>query len=488
MGWGAAPSGSVPLLAWVPAWTPDRLGDAEFRRTFGVSVPYCAGAMANGIASTALVVAMARAGFLGFFGSAGLPVSRVTSAIDTVQAAATRLPVGFDLIHSPQDPRAEQENVDLYLNKGISIIGASAFVGLTAPLVQYRLTGIRRLADGRVVAPNRVFAKVSRAEVADRFLRTPPERLVRALVEAGRIRPEEAALAGSISMADALVAEADSGGHTDRRPLSVLLPLLAAHRAKVAAETGLSGATLIGAAGGLGTPSAVAAAFALGAAFVVTGSVNQATIEADTSPMVRAMLGEADMADTCMAPASDMFEQGAQVQVLQRGTMYGPRAAQLRELWKSYASWSEIPLAERRRVEGGVLRRSFDEVWADCAAFFAERDPGQVERAAREPRHQMALVFRWYLGLSSKWAISGDESRRADVQVWCGPAMGAFNAWAAGSHLADPLARSAVDIAANLMAGAAAISRAHVLRAQGVEPGPEAFDWRPRPLHRRGAF
>ena len=46
-----------------------------------------------------------------------------------------------------------------------------------------------------------------------------------------------------------------------------------------------------------------------------------------------------------------------------------------------------------------------------------------------EAKHRMALVFRWYLGKSSRWAISGESARRADYQIWCGPAMGAFNAW-----------------------------------------------------------
>ena len=36
----------------------------------------------------------------------------------------------------------------------------------------------------------------------------------------------------------------------------------------------------------------------------------------------------------------------------------------------------------------------------------------------------MALVFRWYLGMSSRWAIEGSVERRSDYQIWCGPAQG----------------------------------------------------------------
>jgi len=91
-------------------------------------------------------------------------------------------------------------------------------------------------------------------------------------------------------------------------------------------------------------------------------------------------------------------------------------------------------------------------------------------------------VFRWYLGKSSRWAIAGDTNRRMDYQIWCGPAMGAFNAWAAGSFLADPEARNAVQIARNLLEGAAVVSRAQQLRTAGVPVPAAAFDYRPRVL------
>jgi hypothetical protein len=94
----------------------------------------------------------------------------------------------------------------------------------------------------------------------------------------------------------------------------------------------------------------------------------------------------------------------------------------------------------------------------------------------------MALVFRWYLGRSSRWAIDGDTERRLDYQIWCGPAMGAFNAWVAGSFLEAPERREAVQIARNLLEGAAAITRAQQLRSYGAPVPAAAFDFRPRPL------
>jgi hypothetical protein len=91
----------------------------------------------------------------------------------------------------------------------------------------------------------------------------------------------------------------------------------------------------------------------------------------------------------------------------------------------------------------------------------------QIERANRDPKHQMALVFRWYLGQSSRWANSGEPSRRMDYQIWCGPAMGAFNEWTRGTFLAEPENRRVTTVAYNLLHGAAVVLRLNQLRNQG---------------------
>ena len=93
------------------------------------------------------------------------------------------------------------------------------------------------------------------------------------------------------------------------------------------------------------------------------------------------------------------------------------------------------------------------------------------------------LVFRWYLGLSSRWAIDGQSDRVMDYQIWCGPAMGAFNTWVEGSFLERPEARQVVQIAKNVLEGAARITRAHQLRTYGLAVPESAFLYEPRPLN-----
>ena len=78
--------------------------------------------------------------------------------------------------------------------------------------------------------------------------------------------------------------------------------------------------------------------------------------------------------------------------------------------------------------------------------------------------------------------MSGEPNRRADYQIWCGPAMGAFNRWVKGSYLESPEQRTVVQIALNLMEGAAILTRVHQLRTYGVATAGGLFQYSPRPL------
>jgi PfaD family protein len=341
-------------------------------------------------------------------------------------------------------------------------------MGLTPQIVHYRAAGLVRAGDGAVRAEHRLIAKVSRAEVAESFLRPAPPQMLQALVRDGSITAEQAELAARVPVADDITAEADSGGHTDRRPLVVLLPEFIALRDRIQREQGHGWQVRVGAAGGIGTPMAAAAAFALGAAYVVTGSVNQSCIEAGQSAQAKNLLATAGTSDCVMAPSADMFELGVDVQVLRRGTMFAGRARRLYELYRVHDSIESIPDDERGELEHRVFQRTLSDVWQDCVRFFAERDPEQIRRAEDNPKRRMALIFRWYLGQSSGWSIQGRPERLADYQIWCGPAMGAFNQWAAGTYLATPANRRVLDVARHLMRGAAYTSRVYQLRLAGV--------------------
>ncbi len=215
-----------PWIAFVPPLHPASMGSPDFMRAHGLRYPYVVGAMANGITSTKMVEAAGRAGMLGFFGAAGLALPQIETAIQHLQSEMNGLPFGFNLIHSPGDPNLELETVHLYLRYGVRLISASAFMDLTLPLVYYRIKGIQEDKNGITATPQKIIAKISREELAKKFLSPPPAKFIQQLLERNWITSQEARLAETIPMADALTAEADSGGHTDNRPALALLPTM----------------------------------------------------------------------------------------------------------------------------------------------------------------------------------------------------------------------------------------------------------------------
>jgi trans-AT polyketide synthase, acyltransferase and oxidoreductase domains len=465
----------------LPPLYPEWLGGRSFTTTHGVRFPYVAGEMANGIATTRMVAAMAEADMLGFFGAAGLDQDRVTrAALELASRLGQRRNWGVNLIHSPQEPELEERVADALLTHSVPNISASAFMKLTPAVVRCAAAGLRTDAHGQIQRKTHLFAKVSRREVAEQFLSPAPRELLEHLVTRGQLTRDEAMLAAHVPVAEDITVEADSGGHTDNRPLVTVLPAILALRNEIAARFRYSRPVRIGAAGGLGTPDAVAAAFLLGASYVVTGSINQATVESGLSEPGKALLADAEETDVTMAPASDMFELGVQLQVLRRGTLFATRANRLYELYQRHPSLDAIPADVRGKLEREILHDTIDNVWQQTARYWQDRDPKELQRADRDPRHRMALLFRSYLGQSSHWAIEGNTDRHTDYQIWCGPAMGAFNQWVRGSFLARPESRTVVQIALNLMEGATVATRAHQLRASGVPLSD--YVYRPRKL------
>lgn len=461
--------GQGEVLMVAPPISPRQLGSADFLASHGVDYAYVAGAMANGIASEELVIALGKERILGCFGAGGLVPSRIEAAIYRIQKALPGGPYAFNLIHSPSESAIERATVDLYLKHGVTTIEASAFLDLTPNIVYYRVAGLSLNSTNQIEIKNKVIAKVSRREVAAKFLQPAPTKILKQLVEQNLITELQAKLAERVPMADDVTVEADSGGHTDNRPLVCLLPSILLLRDEIQEKYKYSKLTRVGAAGGIGTPQAAIAAFMMGAAYIVTGSVNQSCVEAGTSQQTKALLAQAEITDVTMAPAADMFEMGVKLQVLKRGTFFPMRAQKLFDLYKSYKSIEEIPPQEIARLEQQVFRKSLDKVWEDTVAYFSKRDEEQIKRAINDPKRKMALIFRWYLGLSSRWSSTGEKDREIDYQIWCGPAMGGFNDWVKGSYLADPNNRSVVDVVQQIMTGAAFFFRLQGLKVQGLQ-------------------
>jgi PfaD family protein len=472
-------SSSVIGITSAPPMPIENLGDPDFLTTHNTRFAYYVGSMAHGISSTDMITALGKQGILGSFGAGGMDPIRVEDAIHRIQAALPNEPYAFNLIFNLFEPIIERKAVELYLKYGITTVEASAFLDLTPNLVHYRVAGLKQNSKGEIEIRNKVIAKLSRKEVATKFMEPAPLDILKQLVSEKRITESQANMAQNIPIADDITVEADSGGHTDNRPLVCLVPTIVALRDELQAKFGYKNIIRVGAAGGIGTSASALAAFSLGAAYIVTGSINQSCIESGTSEHTRKLLAQADMADMIMAPSSDMFEMGVKVQLLKRGTLFPMRAQKLFDLYKRHASIEEIPEVERQKLERMIFKRDFGTVWEETKNYFSERDPRPLKRAQNDPKYKMALIFRWYLGLSTHWSNSGEKGREMDYQIWCGPSMGTFNDWTRGTYMEECKNRKVVDVALQILTGCAYQYRVHLLKYQGLHINPGLSNYSP---------
>jgi trans-AT polyketide synthase/acyltransferase/oxidoreductase domain-containing protein len=436
-----------------------KLGSKAFRKDYGVDYSYVAGAMYKGIASKELVVRMAKAKMLSFLGTGGLSLQEISDTIDAIQKElSVHDPYGMNLLYNIENPEFEMNTVQLYLQKGVRNIEASAYMQITEPLAYFHVSGLEKAADGSLVNRHKVLAKLSRPEVAEGFMRPVSERILSNLLEKRLISNEQAELARQVPISHDICIEADSGGHTDRGMATVLYPSIERLRQDIQSEYKYKKDIRIGLAGGIGTPMSAASAFVMGADFVLTGSINQCTVEANMSSEVKDLLQTMNVQDTGYAPSGNAFELGSKVQVLKKGVLFPVRANKLYNLFSQYTSLEEIPERIIAQLEKNYFKKSLPEIWEETKNYLQKQGrQHEIEKAEKRPKHKMALIFRWYFSFSTRIALQGDLNNKVDFQVHTGPALGAFNQWVKGTDLESWKNRHVDQIGIKLMESTGAL-------------------------------
>ncbi len=431
--------------------TAAALGNSAFRKEYGVKYAYLAGGMYMGIASKEMVVRLGKAGMMGFLGTGGLSLRKIKDDVKYIKQELNKgESYGMNFLYRLDD--GGMELVSFYLEAGICHIEASAFLQITPALVLYRLKGLIKDNKGKINTKHKIIAKISRPEIAELFMSPAPERLVKKLLEEGKITQEEAEYGKQVPMSYDICVEADSGGHTDGGIITVLMPSMQRLKQEMSQKYSYPDPIRLGLAGGIGTPNAAAAAFIMGADFIVTGSINQCTVEAGMSDSVKNMLQDINVQDTEYAPAGDMFELGAKVQVLKKGVFFPARANKLYQLYLHYGSLGEIPEKTKNQLEERYFQKSFDDIWEETKDYFNKSGKSnEIGKAEANPKHKMALIFRWYFNYSTDLAFKGVEDKRVNYQVQTGPALGAFNQWVKDTALSKWPDRHVDEIGKKLM-------------------------------------
>lgn len=406
------------------------IGDREFCEDYNISYPYAVGSMHKGISSPQLVAKMAQNGFLSFLGTGSLELKEVEKIIvETKQLVREGQAFGCNFAANIHDSYKEEEIMDLFLKHNICSIEASGFWTISPSLLKFRAKGLSRSETGEILIKNKILIKLSRVETAMEFLSVPPHPLIDQLFKEGQITFDEVSMIKQVPLVDDICVMGDSGGETSQSNLNLVLPTIIQLRDKLAEEKLFNKRVRIGAGGGIGTPETAAVAFLLGADFVLTGSINQCTVEAETSNVVKNMLQKVDLHDMSFVPSVNDLEIRGQTQVVKKGVFFPPRANKLYDLLKQYNDISDIDIKTKEIIEEKYLSEKIQNI--------LRADELQSSSKKRTPKSDMQALLKFYQNNSVQLAIKGDTSQKVNFNIYCGPALGAFNRWVKGTELED---------------------------------------------------
>ena len=185
-------SGEEGTLSFqIPNLAAEDFGDAQFKKDYGLKYALYGGAMANGIASSDMVIALGKAGCMGSYGSGGMRLEIVAQQIDKIKAALGDKPYMINML-SNRNADMEMKLAKMLVEKEVPAVEASAFIVPSEALVYYRVKGLSMDDDGIIRIPHKIIAKVSREEVLEKFVCPPDADVVAGLLKQGLICAQEA--------------------------------------------------------------------------------------------------------------------------------------------------------------------------------------------------------------------------------------------------------------------------------------------------------
>lgn len=402
------------------------LGSQSFLKHHQVKYPYVAGSMCDGISSEKLVTKMAQSGFLAFLGTDGLSVKEIEDLIKS--CVATLKPeqsYGVNVHCRPGNSTEQKQLIDLCLKHRVPCIEISGFDQISFDLIKYRTKGLSRSGD-QISIKNKILLKTAKTETAALFMQPAPVHILDKLLSEQCITPDEHLMAQTVPVVDDICVEGDAAWKTEQTSTLIKLPEII--RLREQRRSSLSNAVRIGCSGGVGTPEAIAAVFMLGADFVLTGSINQCTVEANTGDSIKQMLSTLSSEDTCCVPAGDLFESGARAQVVRKGVYFPARAQKLYDLYRLHDGLGDISAQNKQQLEKHFFHRSFESIFQELVDT---EDSEEIRKANESSKYKMAKVFKWYFERAKKLPLNGKDQDPDNYQIYCGPALGAFNQWAA---------------------------------------------------------
>lgn len=424
------------------------LGSDEFKHDYGLQYAYAVGPMESGITTKEMVARCAKAGLLGIYASNNLSSKRIEEDVNDLTQQLGSIPFGVALSPDYIDLKREETIVSILCKYDVKMVQASYYINVSKQLVKYKAKGLTVDDQGKINHGHKIMAKLSRPEVVEEFLKPAADSMIEELLQEGEITNEQAQLLKKVPMVDSICVESNSAGRTDSASMLATFPAIARMVERLSNQYHYDKKVSVGCSGSIGSPEAIVALFALGADFVMTGSINQCTVESGTSNLVKKILQEMDIQGTEYIPSGDDFDYNSKMQVVKRGVLFPVRANKLSEVYKLYGSIAAIDSDVKKKIEEHYFKHTMEEVFDMIRPSLNQT---QINRLERSPKYKMALIFQWYYKKGFEDAIQGKEDNVVNLLIYSSVAMGAFNAYVKNTELEQWGNRHVDEIGVKLM-------------------------------------
>lgn len=425
-----------------------KLGDREFMKKYNINLPYIVGPMHKGVSGYEFVKRLSDNNILSFVGTRGLSVDETQKIVVKLRG---RKNYGVSVDYDSFDKEHEKQIFELLIREKISVIQASSYFNLTENLVLYKLYGAKKNSNGENCIPNKIFLKTTRPEIAELFMTPVPENMLKKMHDEGKLSEEQVEIAKSIPLADEIIVVSFGADKTGSIPVNSFLPQVIAKKNALIKKYGYSENIHVGAAGSIGDPVSALDAFLLGADFIMTGSVNQCTAEAEISDMIKNKLQKVEIQDTEIIPTSHVYEIGMKMQVLKKGVFFTARALKLYEIYNKISKIEDIEPELLAQIQDKYFGKSIDAIYSEIKNELSEKE---IDRAETDSKFKFGLIIYWYYNYCTECAIRNDNVQNLNCLIPVSCAMGRINNFLEKTEYSDWKNRHPDIIAKLIMSGA----------------------------------
>lgn len=433
------------------ALSAGQLGSKAFKEEYNVKLAYVAGSLYHGISSATMVAKLANARILGILGSRGLSTKELAEQIQEVKKnISPQQPFGTNISYRHGNEQ-EMELVELLLKEEVTVLETSGFTEITEALAYYKLSGIKKNGN-QISCGNRVIAKITSEEEAALFLEPVPAAIAKKLYKSKKISKLQCDNANKFPLANDLCILANSAGNTQiGNPVSLFPAIKNLQNAKASAST-FNTQTRLGIAGSIGTPETAASAFTCGADFILTGSINLCTAEAELDSKIKDKLNNLTFNDTDFITSELLSDSSSKEQIVKTGSFFFSHWDRLNSIYASHNSVDELDADTISFIEKKCFHKSLSAVFEDIEQKLSKT---QSEMLNNDPKLKLKQLFIHYKALAHKAGTGNINTSIADYCLPCSPSLAAMNQWLSKSPMANWEQRNIELIAEKIMDGAA---------------------------------